>query len=212
MFIENTINIEGVSKKEKELFTWLENINESSDDSLLPAVFYDLCSNKIADAVLYKRLSQRILFLSGLEGYSSRIDSEEILEEISDILDQHADEELDIFKITFGLAMELGYACSMDFTKLPDAISSRFETIDQMIDFVQNRELKSISKFYSLYTIAKNTSALIELDEEFIGLIEEIIEQELEHFNELKDFSNIGLDEDTQKFLENVSSDIQKGF
>lgn len=213
-FIDETSLIQGVTKDERIIFTRLEesHFEHEEDFNVLSSIFSDLALNKVADSILYSRLAQRLEFMS------QEIDDEEEAEEyegLSEILDEHSEEEFEFFKDVFAIAMEFGYACGISFTNLPEASSMKFQSPQEMIDFVQNRELKSLFKFYTLFSVMKMNPVLNHLDEEsqveYLILIKSIIQKEIEHFEELSEFSHVGMDDKTQNTISEIKTEIEKG-
>ena len=65
-FIDESSILEGITKADRIDFTMLEEsaFQSEEDYHLLGKIFQNLSSNKVADAILYSRLSQRLEYLS----------------------------------------------------------------------------------------------------------------------------------------------------
>ena len=83
-----------------------------------------------------------------------------------------------------------------------------------MVDFVQNRELKSLFKYYMLWQALVSTPVLAELEDEeqvhYINLIKEIIVNEIEHFEDLLGYSEVGDDDYTLSKIELIKKHMEK--
>lgn len=213
-FIDESSILEGITKADKIDFTMLEEsaFQSEEDYHLLGKIFQNLSSNKVADAILYSRLAQRLEYLSSdEESYDS--EEREDMENVSEILDEHSEEEFEFFKDVFSLAMELGLACDMDYTTIPEASSRKFQSFQQMIDFVQTRELQSLYKFYTLFKVLKNNSVLTELSEEaqldYLNIVKSIVLKEIEHFEDLAEYSDVGQNRETQDLIKKIQDDVE---
>ena len=213
-FIDESSILEGITKADRIDFTMLEEsaFQSEEDYHLLGKIFQNLSSNKVADAILYSRLAQRLEYLSSdEEGYDSEV--REDMENVSEILDEHSEEEFEFFKDVFSLAMELGLACDMDYTNIPEASSRKFQSFQEMIDFVQTRELQSLYKFYTLFKVLKNNSVLTELSEEaqldYLNIVKSIVLKEIEHFEDLAEYSDVGQNRETQDLIKKIQTDTE---
>ena len=213
-FIDESSILEGITKTDRIDFTMLEEsaFQSEEDYHLLGKIFQNLSSNKVADAILYSRLSQRLEYLSSdEEGHDSEVIED--MENVSEILDEHSEEEFEFFKDVFSLAMELGLACDMDYTTIPEASSRKFQSFQEMIDFVQTRELQSLYKFYTLFKVLKNNSVLTELSEEaqlfLLIIVKSIVLKEIEHFEELAEYSDVGQNRETQDLIKKIQTDTE---
>lgn len=213
-FIDESSILEGITKADRIDFTMLEEsaFQSEEDYHLLGKIFQNLSSNKVADAILYSRLSQRLEYLSSdEESYDSEV--REDMENVSEILDEHSEEEFEFFKDVFSLAMELGLACDMDYTTIPEASSRKFQSFQEMIDFVQTRELQSLYKFYTLFKVLKNNSVLTELSEEaqldYLNIVKSIVLKEIEHFEDLAEYSDVGQNRETQDLIKKIQTDTE---
>ena len=186
------------------------------DFSVVQAILNDLIVNKVADAVLYARLSQRLLVnIDDLEDTDTITESEiDSMQNVSEILEEHSEEEFGFFQDTLSLAMALNLACGMDYCTLPSAAGMKFSCFNEMTDFVQNRELKSLFKYYMLWQALVSTPVLAELEDEeqvhYINLVKEIIVNEIEHFEDLLGYSEVGDDDYTLSKIELIKKHMEK--
>ena len=213
-FIDESSILEGITKADRIDFTMLEEsaFQSEEDYHLLGKIFQNLSSNKVADAILYSRLAQRLEYLSSDEdSYDSEVREE--MENVSEILDEHSEEEFEFFRDVFSLAMELGLACDMDYTTIPEASSRKFQSFQDMVNFVQKRELQSLYKFYTLFKVLKNNSVLTELSEEaqldYLNIVKSIVLKEIEHFEDLAEYSDVGQNRETQDLIKKIQNDTE---
>lgn len=184
--------------------------SETGFESVVELIKHML-DNRIADAVLYSRLSSRCKSHAiEFEEQHPEIDFQDLGEEYL----EHSKEELENFRALMFLAQNIGVACSFDFS-LKETANLKFAHPMDFLNFTQYREMMSIAEFYSLYRILLNTDILDDLDDEeqveIILLIKESLEIEIQHFEDFFDFSEI----QNERFLEllsKVKDDLAEGF
>lgn len=181
------------------------------DESIFVNFVKHMMNNRIADAVLYSRLSSRCISFS--DQFEEKYPENDFHEIGQDYI-EHSREEMDNHNSLMILAQELGFACSLDF-ELKDTANTKFSDPQEFLDFTQWREMMSIAEFYTLYRILIETDILDDLDDDtqfdVIQNIKESLEVEIEHFEDFFDYSAIGAD----KFIEmlsEVKDKISEGF
>lgn len=211
------LGVPGITQETQFLYKRIDALLNSSDNVEMDASLFvnfvkHMMNNRIADSVLYSRLSSRcISFYAQLEEeYPTNDDYYDIGEEYL----EHSREEMENHNSLMILAQECGFACSLDF-ELKDTANTKFSNPQDFLDFTQNREMMSIAEFYTLYKILLETDILDDLDDdtqfEVIQNIKESLETEIEHFEEFFDLSDVG----TSKFIELLSAvkdELEEGF
>lgn len=212
------LGVPGVSQETQFLYKNVDSIlnDESfSSDTAFDTIvkfIHHMMNNRIADGVLYSRLSSRcIAYREDFEGLRPEIDFYELGEEYL----EHSKEEMSNYQSLMLLAQEIGIACSLDFT-LKDTANAKFANPSDFIDFTQYREMMSIAEFYNLYRILLETDILDDLDDEIqydvIRAIRMSLETEIDHFEDFFDFSDISGQEKFIELLSKVKDELDEGF
>lgn len=211
------LGVPAVTQETQFLYKRIDSILSSSekeidfDESIFVNFIKHMMNNRIADAVLYSRLSSKCISSSEeFEVMYPENDFSEIGEEFL----EHSRQEMENHNSLMILAQELGFACSLDF-ELKDTANTKFSDPQEFMDFTQWREMMSIAEFYTLYKILIETDILDDLDNDtqfdVIDNIKESLEVEIEHFEEFFDYSSVGND----KFIEMLSvvkDELAEGF
>lgn len=211
------LGVPAVTQETQFLYKRIDSILSSSekeidfDESIFVNFIKHMMNNRIADAVLYSRLSSKCISSSEeFEAMYPENDFSEIGEEFL----EHSRQEMENHNSLMILAQELGFACSLDF-ELKDTANTKFSDPQEFMDFTQWREMMSIAEFYTLYKILIETDILDDLDNDtqfdVIDNIKESLEVEIEHFEEFFDYSSVGND----KFIEMLSvvkDELAEGF
>lgn len=201
------LGVPGVSSETQYLYKKIDSIlasqdeNYTHDGNVIIEFVKHMMNNRIADGVLYSRLSSKCI--SNFEEFDelyTDIDFYELGQEYQ----EHSREEMDNHNSLMILAQELGFACSLDF-ELRDTANMKFADPKEFIDFTQYREMMSIAEFYTLYSLLLETDILDELSNEvqvdILQNIKESLEVEIEHFEEFFDYSEVG----KTKFIDYLS-------
>lgn len=211
------LGVPAVTQETQFLYKRIDSILSSSekeidfDESVFVNFIKHMMNNRIADAVLYSRLSSKCI--SSSEEFEE-IYPENDFSEIGEEFLEHSRQEMENHNSLMILAQELGFACSLDF-ELKDTANTKFSVPQEFMDFTQWREMMSIAEFYTLYKILIETDILDDLDDDtqfdVIDNIKESLEVEIEHFEEFFDYSSVGND----KFIEMLSvvkDELAEGF
>lgn len=202
------LGVPAVTQETQFLYKRIDSILSSSekeidfDESVFVNFIKHMMNNRIADAVLYSRLSSKCI--SSSEEFEASY-PENDFSEIGEEFLEHSRQEMENHNSLMILAQELGFACSLDF-ELKDTANTKFSAPQEFMDFTQWREMMSIAEFYTLYKILIETDILDDLDNDtqfdVIDNIKESLEVEIEHFEEFFDYSSVGND----KFIEMLSA------
>lgn len=211
------LGVPAVTQETQFLYKRIDSILSSSekeidfDESVFVNFIKHMMNNRIADAVLYSRLSSKCI--SSSEEFEAAY-PENDFSEIGEEFLEHSRQEMENHNSLMILAQELGFACSLDF-ELKDTANTKFSVPQEFMDFTQWREMMSIAEFYALYKILIETDILDDLDNDtqfdVIDNIKESLEVEIEHFEEFFDYSSVGND----KFIEMLSvvkDELAEGF
>ena len=212
------LGVSGISRETQFLYKKIDSLLDgesfSPDTAFEDVVWliHHMMNNRIADAVLYSRLSSRCISHSeDFEELRPEIDFQELGEEYL----EHSKEEMMNYQSLMLLAQGIDIACSLDFT-LKDSANAKFANPSHFIDFSQYREMMSIAEFYNLYRILLETDILDELDDEtqydIIEAIKSSLETEIQHFEEFFDLIDISGFEKFIELLSKVKNELDEGF